>query len=133
MKTEPTLPKHSYVELKDLQLATRIGTYGPKDVVPDAHLLDLTLTIAPELVLIAQDGMEYVFDYDPLISQIDALARDEHYETQERLITRIAEACAAYPAIQRLDICLRKRPVLSGSGTLGVRLVLDAEDLAILR
>jgi dihydroneopterin aldolase len=33
----------SYVELKDLQIAARIGTYGPDDVVPDAHLLDLTL------------------------------------------------------------------------------------------
>jgi len=133
VKTEPTVPKHSYVELKDLQLAARIGTYGPKAVVPDAHLLDLTLTIAPDLVLIAQDGMENVFDYDPLIRQIDALARDEHYETQERLITRIAEACAAYPEIKGLDLCLRKRPVLSGSGSLGVRLVLDAENLAILR
>ena len=77
--------------------------------------------------------MAHVFDYDPLISQIDALARDGHYETQERLITLIAEACAAYPAIKALDICLRKRPVLSGSGTLGVRLVLDEENLAMLR
>jgi len=133
VKTEPTLPKHSYIELRDLQLAARIGTYGPKDVVPDVHLFDLTMTIAPDLVLIAQDGMAHVFDYDPLISQIDALARDGHYETQERLITLIAEACAAYPAIKALDICLRKRPVLSGSGTLGVRLVLDEENLAMLR
>lgn len=127
------MPKHSYVELKDLQLATHIGTYGPADVVPDAHLLDLTLTIAPELVLIAQDGMARVFDYDPLISQIDALARDGFYETQERLMTRIAEACAAYPAIRALDVTLRKRPVLSGSGSLGVRLMLDEDDLAALR
>ncbi len=127
------MSRQSYVELKDLQLATRIGTYGPKDVVPDAHLLDLTLTIDPDLVLIAEDSMAHVFDYDPLISQIDSLARDEHYETQERLMTRIVEACAGYPAIKALDICLRKRPVLAGSGTLGVRLVLDAENLAILR
>jgi hypothetical protein len=27
--------------------------------VPEAHLLDLTLTIAPDLVLIAQDGMTH--------------------------------------------------------------------------
>lgn len=127
------MPAYSQIELKDLKIAVRIGTYGPDDVVPEAHLLDLTLTIAPDLVLIAQDGMAHVFDYDPLIHQIDALARERHYETQERLMTRIAYACAAYPAIRALDICLRKQPVLAGSGSLGVRLILDAEALSALR
>jgi len=127
------LPAYSQVELKDVKIAAQIGTYGPDEVVPEAHLLDLTLTIAPDLVLIAQDGMAHVFDYDPLIRQIDALAREHHYETQERLMTRITYACAAYPAIRALDICLRKRPVLAGSGSLGVRLVLDAEALSALR
>ena len=127
------MPAYSQVELKDVKIAAQIGTYGPDEVVPEAHLLDLTLTIAPDLVLIAQDGMAHVFDYDPLILQIDALAREHHYETQERLMTRITYACAAYPAIRALDICLRKRPVLAGSGSLGVRLVLDAEALSALR
>jgi dihydroneopterin aldolase len=127
------LPSVSHIELKDLQIAARIGTYGPDDVVPDAHLLDLTLTIAPHLVMIARDDMVLVFDYDPLIRQIDALARASHYETQERLMTLIIEACAAYPQIEALDICLRKRPVLSGTGTLGVCLIVDAEGMATLR
>ncbi len=127
------MPSVSYVELKDLQIAARIGTYGPQDVVPDMHLLDLTLRVAPHLVMIAQDEMALVFDYDPLIRQIDALARASHYETQERLITRIVEACAAYLQIEALDVCLRKRPVLSGSGTLGVRLIVDAEEMDALR
>ena len=73
--------------------------------MPEAHLLDLTMTIAPDLVLIAQDGMAHVFDYDPLIRQIGALAREHHYETQERLMTCIVYACAAYPAIKALDTC----------------------------
>lgn len=128
-----TLPAYSQIELIDLKVAALIGTYGPGDVVPAAHLLDLTLTIAPELVLIAQDGMAHVFDYDPLIHQIDALSRACHYETQERLMTRIIHACVAYPTIKALDICLRKRPVLAGSGQLGVRLVLDAKALNSLR
>ena len=127
------MPAYSQVELKALKIAARIGTYGTGDVVPEAHLLDLTLTIAPDLVLIAQDGMAHVFDYDLLIRQIDALARACPYETQERLMTRIAHACAAYPAIKALDICPRKRPVLAGSGSLGVRLTLDAEALTALR
>lgn len=113
------------IELRDLQLKTDIGTYGPDDTRPDVHLLDLTLGISVNQVVISQDGMAYVFDYDPLITEIDRLAADGHYETQERLMTRIASACAAHPAIQRIEICLKKSPVRSGSGSLGVRLTLD--------
>jgi dihydroneopterin aldolase len=121
------------VELRDLRLNTHIGTYGPHEVVPDAHTLDLTLWLTPELVLIAQDGMAHVFDYDPLVAEIDRLAGDGHYETQERLITRIVHACAAYSEIQALDIGLRKSPVRQGSGSLGVRLCVDALTLNTLR
>ena len=127
------MPSQSFVELKDLQIAARIGTYGPDDVLPDAHILDLTLTISTHLVMVPRDEMALVFDYDPLILRIDTLARAQHYETQERLITRIVEACAQYPLIEALNICLRKRPVLSGTGTLGVRLIDDGEVMTALR
>ena len=135
-----TSPTHAFsssmsacVELRDLRLNTDIGTYGPHDVIPDAHVLDLTLWLAPALVMIAQDGMAHVFDYDPLVVEIDRLASDGHYETQERLITRIVHACAAHPEIQALDIALRKSPVRQGSGSLGVRLSVDAHTLNSLR
>ncbi|MCU0906105.1 MAG: dihydroneopterin aldolase [Rhodobacteraceae bacterium] len=127
--TGPAPQAAAVIELRDLQIATSIGTYGPGDVVPDAHLLDLTLAIAPDLVLVDEDAMARVFDYDPLIADIDRLARDRPYATQEYLMTRIVEACAAYPAIRAVDICLRKRPVLDGTGTLGVRLTLGADAL----
>lgn len=113
------------IELKDLQLETDIGTYGPNDNKPDVHVLDLTLGIAAEQVVVAQDGMAHVFDYDPLIAEIDRLAGDGHYETQERLITLIACACAAYPAIRHIEISLKKSPVRAGHGSLGVRIKLD--------
>ncbi len=121
------------VELRDLQLKADIGTYGPDDCRPEVHLLDLTLGIAVNQVLIPHDGMAWVFDYDPLIAEIDRLAADGHYETQERLMTRIAGACAAYPAIQHIEMCLRKLPVRSGSGSLGVRLTLDERATTALR
>lgn len=127
------MPAYSTVELTDLRLETDIGTYRTDDVVPRAHLLDLTLEIDPALVLIPADGMAYVFDYDPLIADIDRLARDGHYETQERLMTRIAEACCAYPPIRAIDIALRKTPVLNESGALGVRLTLDEDAFGELR
>ena len=106
------------MELKDLQIARRIGTYGPKDDMLDAHLLDRTLTIARHMALIAQDELALVFGYDPLIRQIEAVARASRCKTQDRLMARIVKACAAYPQIEALDICLRKRSVLSGSSTL---------------
>ena len=133
LHTATHAPLSACVELRDLQLTTDIGTYGPHDVVPEVHTLDLTLWLAPELVLIAQDGMGHVFDYDPLVIEIEHLAADGHYETQERLITRIVHACAAYPAIEALDIGLRKSPVRQGSGSLGVRVSVDAAMLNKLR
>lgn len=114
------------IELKDLKLQTDIGTYGPGAIIPKQHLLDLTLWIDAKLVLISEDTMAKVFDYDPLIIEIDRLAKGCHYETQERLITRIIEACSKYSEIKAMDIGLRKLPVRAGSGSLGVRLSVDS-------
>lgn len=121
------------IDLKDLQLQTQIGTYGPGAVIPKQHLLDLTLWIDPKLVFISEDLMENVFDYDPLVIEIERLADDGHYETQERLMTRIVQACAKYPEIESLEISLRKSPVSQGTGSLGVRLSVDKTTLDELR
>ena len=121
------------IELKDLQLQTQIGTYKAGDIIPDSHILDLTLWIDSNLVLIAEDNMSSVFDYDPLVAEIVSLAGDGHYETQERLMSRIVEACAQYSQIQTLEIGLRKSPVNNGSGSLGVRLSVDQMTLSKLR
>ena len=121
------------IELRNLKLETQIGTYKPGDVIPNEHLLDLTLWIDSTLVLISEDDMKHVFDYDPLVAEIDRLSRDGHYETQERLMSRIIEACAQYHQIQSLEIGLRKSPVRSDSGSLGVRLLMDRAALAGLR
>ena len=123
----------SIVQLKNLELRPSLGTYGPDDLVPDVHLLDLKLAIDPKLVFINADCMDSVFDYDPLIAEIDRLASDGHYHTQERLLTWIFTACAAYEAIEAVDVCLSKRPVLRDSGRLGVRLIVEAEELAEVR
>lgn len=123
----------SSIELKDLILETDIGTYGPDDPVPDHHLLDLTLDIAPKQVLIPQDGMAYVFDYDPLIADIKGLSKTGHRETQEWLMTQIVHRCAPFSDIHGVDIYLRKFPVDHGTGTLGVRLRVGHDDLTTLR
>ena len=121
------------IELRDLELSTDIGTYGPGDIIPTQHLLDLTLWIDSTLVLISTDLMASVFDYDPLVVEIDRLARDGHYETQERLMTRIVEACAKYLEIESIEIGLKKLPVRSGTVSLGVRLSVDSATLNKIR
>ena len=102
-------------------------------MVPDAHVLNLDLTISPDLVQVTSDAMANVFDYDPLMAQIAAIARSRTFETQEYLMTLIVQACAAHHEITAVDISLRKHPVLGPTGSLGVRLILTAEDLAALR
>jgi len=121
------------IELKDLELKTQIGTYVLGAILPKQHLLDLTLWIDSKLVLISKDEMEYVFDYDPLVVEIERLASDGHYETQERLITRIVEACAQYSEIKAIETCLRKTPVRPSSGSLGVRLFINQDALTDMR
>lgn len=121
------------IELKDLRLNTQIGTYAPGATMPDQHLLNLTLWISTKLILISEDFMDQVFDYDPLVLEIDGLAAHGHYETQERLVTRIVEACARYSEIESLEISLRKTPVRESSGVLGIKLYLDESSLTNMR
>lgn len=123
----------AYVELTALKLKTKIGTYGPREPRPKQHVLDLKLWINPKLVLIDEDRMDRVFDYEELIRDLDILAGDSHYETQERLITLIVEACASFSAIESVEISLTKFPVRANTGHLGVRLHVDTKKMAQIR
>lgn len=48
-------------------------------------------------------------------------------------MVQIAKACASYSGIDAVEISLRKSPVFAGSGSLGVRLTLPANDVTIIR
>ena len=122
----------SKVTIKDLSLEADIGSYNSKDNMQLVHLLDLSLVIDPSLVLIENDGMELVFDYDPLIAKILQLSGECHYDTQERLLTRIIHACAGHAEIQRVTVNLRKTPVVN-DGFLGLEVTVDNKYLDELR
>lgn len=124
---------HSTIELSGLDLPVSLGTYGPSDVVPKAHLLDCALEIEPRLVLIDTDAMARVFDYDPLVARIEELVRERHHETQEHLITRIMLVCADIDEIRAADLMIYKTPVFRSSGKLGVRLAMSRAELDNLR
>mgnify|MGYP006114805309 CR=1 FL=1 len=121
------------IELIDLDLKIEIGAYNEDDVVPDKHILDLKLSVDPSKVLIAKDEMDQVFDYDPLVREIQQMARETHYKTQERFITRIVDECVKYDEIEAMEVFLRKAPVTESSGELGVRLQIDDAYLNHLR
>jgi len=121
----------SQINIRDLHLPCVIGHYAPGTKVPNTHFLDLTLTITPELVRVETDDMALVFDYDPLLIQLNEIAGAQHYVTQEYLLTQIVIACAIYPQILAVDAQLRKGPVQGGS--IGVRMVLSEDDLAAMR
>jgi dihydroneopterin aldolase len=53
MKPEQT----AVIELRDLELKTDIGAYGPQDTRPDVHILDLTLGVRLKLDAIATDAL----------------------------------------------------------------------------
>jgi dihydroneopterin aldolase len=81
------------------------------------------------LALIDQDGMAHAFDYDPVMRTLDRLSRDGHFHTQERLMTRIVDACASHVERKKVEAELRKTPVLGSSGHPGVRLTVDEKSL----
>ena len=121
------------IELTNLVLNIQIGSYTESDVVPDKHILDIVLSIDPELVLIDEDKMDQVFDYDPLIRAIQRMAAETHYETQERFITRIVDRCAKKEEIMDVEIFLRKSPVCGSGGEIGVRLKINELDLKAVK
>lgn len=133
MALENMMTNQAFIELKDLALSTKIGSEQYVQQHSETHLLDLTLLIDTKLVLISDDDMGKVFDYDPLITEIRKLSENIRYETQERLMTLVVEVCATYRQINAVEIYLRKSPVLADSGSLGVRLCVDKVALSNMR
>jgi dihydroneopterin aldolase len=112
----------STIELKDFLLNVSVGSYKQGQHKPDHHLLDLTLEIDPQFVIIDKDSMESVFDYDPLIDEISSLCEGRHVNTQEILLTRILHTCRRHsPPLISAEVYLRKVPVNPSGGTLGLR------------
>ena len=127
----------STIELTDVPVKAQICVAVPGESDPYEHSLDLTLVVDPSLVLVKEDGMRHVFDYDPLLEKIHAVSQNKQFDTQEYLASLIVRCCAQFEQIEAVEICLKKyRPDGAGGkicGTIGVRLVVTGDDLAALR
>ena len=127
----------STIELTGVPVKATIGLFPTGESDPYEHQLDLKLVIDSSLVLIQEDGMQHVFDYDPLLEQIHAISQNKHYETQEMLASLIVQCCAGFEDIQSVEVCLKKYRSNGNAGTIcgtiGVRLEVAGEQLAALR
>ena len=122
----------SSVKLRRLSLDCDIGSYGMNEVVPNKHRLDLELFIEKNLILIEEDKMANVFDYDPLIEEITQISLSGKFNTQEKLITLILNACLKYFQIKAVSLFLYKSPVRK-DGELGVNVRVNEQELEKLR
>ena len=127
----------STIELTKVPLKVQIGFFEEGEPDPCEHRLDLTLVVDASLVFVDKDGMQRVFDYDPLLDEIHQLCNKHQYETQELFASQVVRCCAAHQPIKSLEVCLKKfRPDSSGGtvcGTIGVRLDVDPEALKAIR
>ena len=122
----------SSVKLKGLSLNCDIGSYGMNEVVPNKHRLDMELLIEKNLILIEEDKMANVFDYDPLVDEITQISLIGKFNTQEKLITLILKACLKYHQIKALSLFLYKTPVRE-DGELGIAVNISERELEKLR
>ena len=127
----------SSIELTGVPIKAQIGIFEAGGADPYEHTLDLKLEIDSALVFIERDGMQNVFDYDPLLESIHQISQNKHYETQEMLASLIVRCCAAFKEIRAVEICLKKFRANGHGGTvcgmIGVTIQLSAQDFAALR
>ena len=122
----------SSVKLKGLSLNCDIGSYGMNEVVPNKHRLDMELWVEKDLILIEEDKMANVFDYDPLVEEITQISLIGKFNTQEKLITLILKACLKYHQIKAVSLFLYKTPVRE-DGELGIAVNISERELEKLR
>ena len=122
----------SSVKLKGLSLNCDIGSYGMNEVVPNKHRLDMELLVEKNLILIEEDEMANVFDYDPLVEEITQISLIGKFNTQEKLITLILKACLKYHQIKAVSLFLYKTPVRE-DGELGITVNISEQELEKLR
>ena len=122
----------SSVKLRGLSLNCDIGSYGMNEVVPNKHRLDMDLSVEKNLILIEEDKMANVFDYDPLVEEITQISLSGKFNTQEKLITLILKACLKYHQVKAVSLFLYKTPVRT-DGELGITVNISEQELEKLR
>jgi 7,8-dihydroneopterin aldolase/epimerase/oxygenase len=71
------------------------------------------------------DDLLDTLHYGEVVTQVQAILRESHFDLIERLATVIAEAVLTYPQVQQVKVCLTKvtPPIPDFSGQVQVELV----------
>ncbi|MDW3206261.1 MAG: dihydroneopterin aldolase [Alphaproteobacteria bacterium] len=110
------------IRLEDFEAIVRIGVHdfertGPQRLIFTIHL-DLDYAFAGEM-----DDLSSVVDYDFVRAEILKRVAEGHIETQEKLISDLADAYLGHPRVSRVEIFSRKPDVYPEPGAIGVSLV----------
>jgi 7,8-dihydroneopterin aldolase/epimerase/oxygenase len=75
------------------------------------------------------DDLSDTLHYVEVVTQVQAILRQSHFDLIERLATVIAEAVLVYPQVQQVKVCLTKvtPPIPDFSGQVQVELVRSKE------
>ena len=93
----------SSVKLRGLSLNCDIGSYGINEVVPNKHRLDMELLVE-NLILVDHYKMDNVFDYDPLVEEINQISLWQIYARKPDYF--ILKACPKYHQVKVIIISL---------------------------
>ncbi|WP_421879995.1 dihydroneopterin aldolase [Pacificispira sp.] len=110
------------IRLEDFEAIVRIGVHdfertGPQRLIFTVRL-DLDYAFAGD-----SDDLASVVDYDFVRAEILNRVSGGHIETQEKLISDLADAYLRHARVSRVEIFSRKPDVYPEPGAIGVSLV----------
>lgn len=110
------------IRLEDFEAIVRIGVHdfertGPQRLIFTVRL-ELDYAFAGD-----SDDLSSVVDYDFVRSEILKRTAEGHIETQEKLISDLADAYLANSRVVKVEIFSRKPDVYPEPGAIGVSLV----------
>lgn len=110
------------VFLERLSLRSVIGVHKWERAFAQHLALDLALSVDTRAAA-ASDALDDAVDYAALSEQLVQIAAGADCQLIETLAARLADAVLANPAVQRVELVLRKPGALPGARSVGVKLV----------
>ena len=109
------------IELRGLAVPASIGVHDFERQAPQTLVLDVDLVLS-EALLDGADRIESVTDYDFIRAAILERIAQGHIETQEKLVSDIADRCLSVPTVLSVTVASRKTEVYPDCESIGVRL-----------
>ena len=112
---------HWTIEMRGMEVQASIGVHDHERLGPQRLVLDVDLILS-EALTDGTDRIESVTDYDFLRTAILDRIAQGHIETQEKLISDVADRCLEVPTVVSVTVASRKTDVYPDCASIGVRL-----------